>query len=94
MGNITATAIKKAGGPSYRVGSASDILYAASGASDDYAKSVGVEYVYTMELTNSGYGFALPTWMIEGTARPLVEGIVTMMGEVAKTVQSQGGDSQ
>jgi carboxypeptidase A4 len=37
------------------------LLYAASGGSDDWAKSLNIKYAYTVELRDSGrYGFILP----------------------------------
>ncbi|XP_052859778.1 carboxypeptidase B-like [Anopheles cruzii] len=54
-------ALVAAGGPEYEVGNSADVLYTASGASDDYVYSEGVPYAYTVELTGGGLeGFDLP----------------------------------
>ncbi|KAK4007895.1 hypothetical protein OUZ56_013053 [Daphnia magna] len=45
----------------YTVGNSAALLYAASGASDDWAKSIGIKYSYTFELPDKGtYDFLLP----------------------------------
>ncbi|XP_057375607.1 carboxypeptidase B-like [Daphnia carinata] len=46
----------------YTVGNSAALLYAASGGSDDWAKSIGIKYSYTFELPDRGtYGFMLPS---------------------------------
>ncbi|KAI9553884.1 hypothetical protein GHT06_019154 [Daphnia sinensis] len=45
----------------YTVGNSADLLYAAAGGSDDWAKSIGIKYSYTFELPDTGAnGFTLP----------------------------------
>lgn len=45
----------------YTVGNSADLLYAASGGSDDWAKSIGIKYSYTFELPDRGTNaFTLP----------------------------------
>lgn len=54
----------------YKVGPSGDLLYPAAGASDDWAKSIGIKYSYTVELRDSGrYGFVLPSRFILITAK-------------------------
>lgn len=54
----------------YQVGSSGTLLYPAAGASDDYAKSIGIKYSYTVELRDTGrHGFVLPASLIEPTAK-------------------------
>uniref|UniRef100_A0A182QI89 Peptidase M14 domain-containing protein n=1 Tax=Anopheles farauti TaxID=69004 RepID=A0A182QI89_9DIPT len=61
LGEQARDALVAAGGPEYEVGNSSDVLYTASGASDDYAYSLGVPYAYTIELSGGGKeGFDLP----------------------------------
>ncbi|KAL3859593.1 hypothetical protein ACJMK2_009807 [Sinanodonta woodiana] len=62
LGEITANAIWSVHGSRFTVGSSTNVLYAAAGGSDDYAKgSAGVKYSYTPELRDTGkYGFVLP----------------------------------
>ncbi|XP_053677487.1 uncharacterized protein LOC128727583 [Anopheles nili] len=61
LGEQARDALVAAGGPEYEVGNSADILYTATGATDDYAYSLGVPYSYTIELTGGGsQGFDLP----------------------------------
>jgi hypothetical protein len=49
---------------------------AAAGGSDDYMKGVlGIELSYTVELTNTRYGFQLPASLIEPTVTQFFEGV-------------------
>jgi len=65
----SAAAIHAVHGVTYDIGSPTDILYAAAGGSDDWAKAVaGIKWVYTLELRpgdgdpdpDQFYGFQLP----------------------------------
>lgn len=61
LGEQARDALVAAGGPEYEVGNSADVLYTATGATDDYAYSLGVPYSYTIELTGGGsQGFDLP----------------------------------
>uniref|UniRef100_A0AAG5D7V0 Peptidase M14 domain-containing protein n=1 Tax=Anopheles atroparvus TaxID=41427 RepID=A0AAG5D7V0_ANOAO len=61
LGEQARDALVAAGGPTYEVGNSADVLYTATGATDDYAYSLGVPYAYTLELTGGGsQGFDLP----------------------------------
>lgn len=63
--------------PRYVVGNAALVLrYAASGASEDYAHSVGVPLSYTYELPGGGRGFFLDPIYIKQVATETWEGIV------------------
>lgn len=54
----------------YTVGPSAALLYPAAGGSDDWAKSIGIKYSYTIELRDKGrYGFVLPAQYIEPTAK-------------------------
>lgn len=60
----------------------------ASGCSDDYAKSLGIEFTYTIELTTGFYknqyvGFDTPEVMIGQTADELRAGIVQLLQIIA-----------
>ncbi|CAD5224564.1 unnamed protein product [Bursaphelenchus okinawaensis] len=64
-------------------------LYPAAGCSDDYAKSLGIKYVYTMELTTGEYGgqyvgFETPRELIQQTYDEVRAALLTLMW---KTVQ-------
>lgn len=61
MARAGSIAIKKATGTSYTVGSSTNVLYAASGASDDYALGIAnIPVVLCMELPSGGNGFDPP----------------------------------
>jgi carboxypeptidase A3 len=60
----------------------------ASGCSDDYAKSLGVRYVYTIELTTGFYqgnyvGFETPQQMIAPTGDEVRAGVVRLLQIIA-----------
>ncbi|XP_001654128.2 carboxypeptidase B [Aedes aegypti] len=61
LGKVAQKAIKDVGGNEWIVGNSADVLYRASGATDDYAFSNGARLAYTIELTGGGLeGFDLP----------------------------------
>lgn len=54
----------------YAVGPSAQLLYPAAGGSDDWAKSIGIKYAYTIELRDKGrHGFVLPSAYIQPTAK-------------------------
>ncbi|CAF4264666.1 unnamed protein product [Rotaria sp. Silwood2] len=67
--NIGAAAIKSVNGRSYTVGSSAQILYIASGGSEDWtAGTLGIFYSYCLELPpTGGTGFIAPTSEIKKT---------------------------
>lgn len=68
------------------MGASGTLLYPAAGASDDWAKSLGIKYSYTVELRDSGrYGFILPASEIERTALEAME----MVLAVARAVDAE-----
>uniref|UniRef100_A0AC34RCH7 Peptidase M14 carboxypeptidase A domain-containing protein n=1 Tax=Panagrolaimus sp. JU765 TaxID=591449 RepID=A0AC34RCH7_9BILA len=77
-------------GTQYLVGNSGDALYPAAGASDDYSKSVGVKYVYTVELRpgdgdnddDDWYGFELPAKFIKPTAEEAFPGLLAAANRV------------
>lgn len=79
LGKAVAESIKKVSGTNYTVGSSTNVLYAAAGGSDDWAKAVaGVELSYTIELPGGGLlGFDLPPWKILAVAKETWEGLKT-----------------
>ncbi|XP_049786268.1 carboxypeptidase B-like [Schistocerca cancellata] len=66
-----------AGGPSYEIGSSTNVLYAAAGGSDDWTKGVGgVALSYTIELPDGGsYGFDPPASDILKLVTPFFEAV-------------------
>lgn len=62
--------MKALGNQVYTVGNSAALLYPAAGGSDDWAKSRGIKYSYTIELRDKGqHGFILPPQFIEPTAK-------------------------
>lgn len=83
--------MKTIAGESYSVGPSGSLLYPAAGASDDWAKSIGIKYTYTVELRDKGrHGFILPASLIEETSREAQEFVFT----VAKTVNAAAAGIQ
>lgn len=69
----------------YQVGSSAILLYPAAGGSDDWGKSIGIKYSYTVELRDTGrYGFILPAELIVPTAKEAREFVLTVSRAVAK----------
>lgn len=61
LGKEARDAIIAVGGDKWTVGNSADVLYKASGATDDYAFNSGAQVAYTIELTGGGLeGFDLP----------------------------------
>ncbi|XP_031621116.1 carboxypeptidase B-like [Contarinia nasturtii] len=77
--------MKALDGQVYTVGNSADLLYPAAGASDDYGKSIGIKYSYTIELRDTGrYGFILPPEFILPTAKEAHTFVHTIARIVAK----------
>lgn len=77
--------MKKIGELNYKVGPSGSLLYPAAGASDDYAKSIGIKYAYTIELRDEGrYGFVLPATYIQSTGKEAQAFIHTVAHAVAE----------
>lgn len=71
--------MRKLDGKQYQVGASGTLLYPAAGASDDWAKSLGIKYSYTVELRDSGrYGFVLPASQIERTGQEAMEMVLAV----------------
>ncbi|XP_060597007.1 carboxypeptidase B-like [Ruditapes philippinarum] len=78
------TAIRNTHNKRYDIGSSTNVLYAAAGGSDDFAKGdTGIKYAYTIELRDVGrYGFALPTSEIIPTAEEFVAGLTALADNI------------
>ncbi|XP_071440233.1 carboxypeptidase B-like [Hetaerina americana] len=70
-------ALKAVRGTDYLLGTSAELIYASSGASDDWAKGVAqIKYAYTIELPDTGnHGFILPASQIESTGQETWEGV-------------------
>jgi len=86
LGLQAAAAIRAVHGTRYVVDNSADSLYPAAGASDDYSKSIGVKWVYTVELrpgdgdtdNDHQYGFNLPAQFIIPTAEEAFAGFMVV----------------
>lgn len=77
--------MRQVAGKRYTVGPAS-LLGAAAGGSDDWAKSRGVKYSYTIELRDTGYyGFDLPAKYIVDTAKEAQAATFVFASHVAES---------
>jgi carboxypeptidase A4 len=90
MGQIMARAIEYEDRDhnDYSVGSAPHTQYLASGGSDDWARgSMGIKWVFLMELPDAGYhGFLLPAKNIVPVGRSIFEGIRALAVKVSHTL--------
>lgn len=77
LGRKVNDAIRAVDGTRYTVGSSTNVLYAAAGGSDDWAKGVaGVQLSYTIELPGGGMGgFDLPPSEILDVCVETFEGV-------------------
>jgi hypothetical protein len=85
-GTESVEALESLYGTRYEAGQGADMLYGVGGASDDWSKSEGVQYVATIELR--GNSFILPPAQIVPTATETLEAIrVGILGTFKKTKQ-------
>jgi murein tripeptide amidase MpaA len=86
LGHQVDNAIRAVSGTRYTIGSSTQVLYAAAGASDDWAMGgAGIDIVYTIELPGGGvYGFDLPASRIQGVVVETFEGFKVYADYVAK----------
>jgi hypothetical protein len=79
--------LQKLYGTSYRIGSAADAIYPASGGLDDWSKAQGVKYVFLLELRPNEYetdGFILDQSQLLPTAKETWEGVKVVAREVLR----------
>jgi murein tripeptide amidase MpaA len=89
LGNQMNTAITAVHNTQYTVENSAG-LYPAAGASDDWSKSIGIKWVYTLELrpgpgdtdNDQGFGFELPASYIMRTADEAWAGILVAANRV------------
>uniref|UniRef100_A0AAF5CQ84 Peptidase M14 domain-containing protein n=2 Tax=Strongyloides stercoralis TaxID=6248 RepID=A0AAF5CQ84_STRER len=77
----------------FNVGQSADILYGANGCSNDYAKSLGIKYVFTIEIGSRkiyNFGFMVPKSYISKIAEEVFAGILVVSQRISKenTVES------
>jgi hypothetical protein len=85
LGNAAGAALRAVHGTVFSVVNSAGGLYPASGASDDYAKSVGIKFVYTFELrpVNDPPGFVLPAAQIAPSGEETFAAINVIAQKVA-----------
>ncbi|XP_056391046.1 carboxypeptidase O [Hyla sarda] len=77
---MAASALKKRHGTVYKVGSFANLLYEASGTSQDWVHDLGIEFSYTIELRDNGtYHFVLPEDQIQPTCEETMDGVMTII---------------
>uniref|UniRef100_A0A0K0EAI3 Peptidase_M14 domain-containing protein n=1 Tax=Strongyloides stercoralis TaxID=6248 RepID=A0A0K0EAI3_STRER len=69
------------------VGQSADILYGANGCSNDYAKSLGIKYVFTIEIGSRkmyNFGFIIPKSYISKLAEEAFAEILVVSQKISK----------
>ncbi|CAB3397144.1 unnamed protein product [Caenorhabditis bovis] len=86
VGQLMANAIRSVSNTQYTVKNSGDGLYPAAGASDDWAKSRGIKYAYTMELSpeDDFVGFELPEELISKVNREALQGVLALVRVVSQ----------
>ncbi|KAG9477169.1 hypothetical protein GDO78_002525, partial [Eleutherodactylus coqui] len=80
---MAAAELKKKHGTVYKVGSFANLLYEASGTSQDWVHDQGIEFSYTIELRDNGtYQFILPENQIQPTCEETMAGVMTIINYV------------
>ncbi|CAH8601491.1 unnamed protein product [Schistosoma curassoni] len=84
MGKKVKQMIQNRHGYVYQVGSSSELLYEAAGATDDYvAGELKIPYAYTIELCDEGrYGFLLPPSYIGQVGRQLWTALTVLANDI------------
>uniref|UniRef100_A0AAF5D6C5 Peptidase M14 domain-containing protein n=1 Tax=Strongyloides stercoralis TaxID=6248 RepID=A0AAF5D6C5_STRER len=68
-------------------GQSADILYRANGCFNDYAKSLGIKYVFTIEIESRkiyNFGFMIPKSYISKLAEEAFAGILVVSQRISK----------
>lgn len=86
--NIASAVFHESGGEDYyKIGTASDIQYEASGGSDDWARGgASIKWVYLIELPGRRHGFLLPPKYIKHIARTSMAALYGMAAAIAETL--------
>ncbi|XP_053554616.1 carboxypeptidase O [Bombina bombina] len=79
VAKMAASALKKKHGTDYSVGTFADLLYEASGTSQDWVHDLGIDYSFTMELRDNGtHMFTLPEEQIQPTCEETMAAVLTI----------------
>uniref|UniRef100_A0AAF5DEQ8 Peptidase M14 domain-containing protein n=1 Tax=Strongyloides stercoralis TaxID=6248 RepID=A0AAF5DEQ8_STRER len=71
----------------FDAGQSADILYRANGCFNDYAKSLGIKYVFTIEIESRkiyNFGFMIPKSYISKLAEEAFAGILVVSQRISK----------
>uniref|UniRef100_A0AAF5D7E6 Peptidase M14 domain-containing protein n=2 Tax=Strongyloides stercoralis TaxID=6248 RepID=A0AAF5D7E6_STRER len=71
----------------FDVGQSADILYGANGCSNDYAKSLGIKYVFIIEIGSRkmyNFGFMIPKSYISKLAEEAFAEILVVSQKISK----------
>ncbi|XP_073398022.1 carboxypeptidase O [Dendrobates tinctorius] len=80
VAEMAASELKKKYGTVYKVGSFANLLYEASGTSQDWVHDLGIEFSYTIELRDNGtYQFILPEDQIQPTCEETMAGVLKII---------------
>ncbi|XP_075687334.1 carboxypeptidase O [Rhinoderma darwinii] len=80
VAEMAASELQKKHGTVYKVGSFANLLYEASGTSQDWVHDLGIEFSYTIELRDNGtYQFVLPEDQIQPTCEETMAGVMTII---------------
>ncbi|XP_069589798.1 carboxypeptidase O isoform X4 [Ranitomeya imitator] len=80
VAEMAASELKKKYGTVYKVGSFANLLYEASGTSQDWVHDLGIEFSYTIELRDNGtYQFVLPEDQIQPTCEETMAGVLKII---------------
>uniref|UniRef100_A0AAF5DSH7 Peptidase M14 domain-containing protein n=1 Tax=Strongyloides stercoralis TaxID=6248 RepID=A0AAF5DSH7_STRER len=87
LGEEMRNAIENISGADYNVGQSADILYRANGYSNDYAKSLGIKYVFTIEIGSRkmyNFGFIILKSYISKLAEEALAEILVVSQKISK----------
>ncbi|XP_072274801.1 carboxypeptidase O isoform X2 [Pyxicephalus adspersus] len=80
VAQMAASELKKKHGTAYKVGSFANLLYEASGTSQDWVHDLGIDFSYTIELRDNGtYKFILPEDQIQPTCEETMAAVLTII---------------
>ncbi|XP_049875904.1 carboxypeptidase A1-like [Pectinophora gossypiella] len=87
-------AIYQTNGNTYKVGISKDVMYRASGTSNDWCYGeVGIPYCYLIELRSKKHRFKLPQDEIEDTGNEILNCVIALMDFVDKyPLEQSSGD--
>uniref|UniRef100_A0AAF5I429 Peptidase M14 domain-containing protein n=1 Tax=Strongyloides stercoralis TaxID=6248 RepID=A0AAF5I429_STRER len=87
LGEEMRNAIENISGADYDVGQSADILYRANGYFNDYARSLGIKYVFTIEIGSRkmyNFGFIIPKSYISKLAEEAFAEILVVSQKISK----------